>query len=162
MRKSIKQSETDTTPGTERWLDLKSVARVELTSEDERYPIESAFGPGDAGWRAAERGPQTIDLYFDEPQQIRRIRLQFKETEVERTQQFTLRWSNDETDAFQLLFQQQWNFSPGGATSETEDFAVNLLNVSRLQLVIDPDLSRKEAFASLASWRLSAYPKTPP
>ena len=39
------------------WLDLERAAVVEVTSEDEHFPVESAFGSGNArGWRAAGRG----------------------------------------------------------------------------------------------------------
>ena len=48
------------------WLDLERAAVVEVTSEDEHFPVESAFGSGDAqGWRAARPGHQTIRLIFD-------------------------------------------------------------------------------------------------
>src|SRR6516164_6211336 len=40
--------------GTQGGLDLEREAVVEVTSEDEHFPVESAFGSGDArGWRAA-------------------------------------------------------------------------------------------------------------
>ena len=155
MRKTIINSETEITPEKTSWLDVSTIARVEVTSEDYRYPIESAFDENDArGWRAAERGNQTIRLFFDEPQRIRRISLRFIELETERTQQFTLQWSKDKTDALRPLFQQQWNFSPNGSTSQIEDYKVDLDGVWLLQLVIDPDIARGPAVASLASWRL--------
>ena len=50
-------------PGTirsraEGWLDVERAAIVEITSEDQDYPVESAFVLGEArGWRAAEPGP---------------------------------------------------------------------------------------------------------
>ena len=156
MRKTIKNSETELAPEKASWLDLRAIARVEVTSEDWRYPIESAFEEGDnRGWRAAERGKQTISLFFDEPQRMRRIYLRFIELETERTQQFTLRWSKDKSDALRPLFQQQWNFSPSGSTSQIEDYEVDLDGVWMLQLVIDPDISKGPAVASLASWRLA-------
>jgi hypothetical protein len=156
MRKTIKNSETELAPEKASWLDFRAIARVEVTSEDWRYPIESAFEEEDkCGWRAAERGKQTISLFFDEPQRIRRICLRFIELETERTQQFTLRWSKDKSDALRPLFQQQWNFSPSGSTSQTEDYEVDLDGVWMLQLVIDPDISKGPAVASLASWRLA-------
>ena len=155
MRKTINNSETEITPEKTSWLDVSTIARVEVTSEDWRQPIESAFDENDArGWRAAERGNQTIRLFFDEPQRIRRIWLRFIELETERTQQFTLKWSKDETDALRPLFQQQWNFSPSGSTSQIEDYKVDLDGVRVLQLVIDPDIARGSSVASLASWRL--------
>jgi hypothetical protein len=156
MRKTIKNSEAELAPEKASWLDLRTIARVEVTSEDWRYPIESAFEDGDQrGWRAAEQGKQTISLFFDAPQPVRRICLRFVELEVERTQQFTLQWSKDETDALRPLFQQQWNFSPGGSTSQIEDYQVDLNGVWMLQLVIIPDISKGPTFASLASWRLA-------
>ena len=76
------------------WLDLEEVATVEVTSEDPNFPIESALAAREGpGWRAAERGKQIIRIVFDKPRPLRRIRLEFSETEIERTQEFTLRWS---------------------------------------------------------------------
>jgi hypothetical protein len=156
MRKTIKNSETELAPEKASWLDVRTIARVEVTSEDWRYPIESAFDETDErGWRAAERGKQNIRLFFDEPPRIRRIWLRFMELEAERTQQFTLQWSTDKTDALRPLLQQQWNFSPSGSTSEIEDYEVDLNGVWMLQLLIDPDIARGPAVASLASWRLA-------
>ena len=156
MRKSIKSSDTELAPEKASWLDVSAMARVEVTSEDSQYPIESASAEGDQrGWRAAERGKQTIRLFFDEPQRIRRIWLRFIELHGERTQQFTLQWSKDKTDALRPLFQQQWNFSPSGSTNQIEDYQVELNGVWMLQLDIDPDIARGPAVATLASWRLA-------
>jgi hypothetical protein len=156
MRKTIKTSETELSSEEASWLDVAAIARVEVTSEDRRFPIEAAFDETDRrGWRAADRGKQTITLFFDQPKRIRRIWLRFNEMEAERTQQFTLQWSKDKADAFRPLFQQQWNFSPSGSTSQIEDYKVDLDGVGRLQLIIDPDIAKGPAVASLASWRLS-------
>ncbi len=76
------------------WLNLQELAEVEVTSEADGYPIESAlnFGAG-PGWRAASPGKQCIRLAFDRPQSIQRMLLQFNEPEGARTQEFTVRWS---------------------------------------------------------------------
>src|SRR6478672_10910748 len=143
MRKTIKRSDTELAPEKASWLDVSTIAQVEVTSEDAQYPIESAFAEGDQrGWRAAEAGKQTIRLFFDEPQRIRRIHLRFIELEAERTQQFNLHWSKDKTDPLRPLFQQQWNFSPSGSTSQSENYEVDLDGVWMIQLVIDPDISK--------------------
>ncbi len=156
MRKIIKGVNTVLAPEKGSWLDVSAIAQVEVTSEDSQYPIESAFVEGDErGWRASERGKQTISLLFDESQRIRRIWLRFTELHAERTQQFTLQWSKDKTDALRPLFQQQWNFSPSGSTSEIEDYEVELNGVWMLQLVIDPDIARETAVATLESWRVA-------
>jgi hypothetical protein len=56
------------------WLDVERAAVVEVTSEDENFPVESAFVSGETrGWRAAVPGSQTIRLVFDQPQSLRRI-----------------------------------------------------------------------------------------
>jgi hypothetical protein len=84
---------------------------VEITSEDEAHPIECVLQLGERhGWRAAEPGPQIIRLLFDQPQELKRIWLVFEETEIRRTQEFTLRWSPDQGHSFREIVRQQWNF----------------------------------------------------
>jgi hypothetical protein len=137
-------------------LDVANLAIVEITSEDQAYPIEFALRLGDRrGWRAAERGPQVIRLLFDRPQKLNRIWLVFEETEVERTQEFVLKWSPDHGQSFRDIVRQQWNFSPPGTIRETEDYAVKLCDVTVLELRILPNQSGGNARASLASLRLA-------
>jgi hypothetical protein len=155
MRKTITTSEPELLKQKSSWLDLKTIARVEVTSEDSRYPIESAFEEDGHGWRSAETGEQTIRLIFDQPQRIQRIRLCFIETETERTQQFTLQWSADHIDGLRPVIQQQWNFSPNGSTTEIEEYDVNLNGVRMLQLAINPEIGRGSAIATIASWRVA-------
>ncbi len=136
-------------------FNIEQVARVEVTSEDAQYPIEYAFDDEQArGWRAGRTGPQTIRLVFDEPQRLRRIWLRFSERDVERTQQFTLRWFSEENGSPQEIVRQQWNFSPGGSSTEIEDYKLVLERVRILELIIDPDLGEGQAMATLADWRL--------
>jgi hypothetical protein len=137
------------------WLNVEGLAEVEITSEDADHPIESALLPGGAsGWRAAGPGKQTIRLLFASPQRLRRIWLNFVETRTERTQEYGLRWSAD-GQSFQEIVRQQWNFSPQGATCETEDHHVELPAVTVLELSIIPDIRGGDAFASLAQLRLA-------
>jgi hypothetical protein len=138
------------------WLNMEGLAEVEITSEDAAHPIESALLPGRAsGWRAAGPGKQTIRLLFANPQRLRRIWLNFVEPRTERTQEFVLRWSPDGGQSYREIVRQQWNFSPQGATSETEDLHVELSAVTVLELSIIPDTSGGNAFASLAQLRLA-------
>ena len=65
-----------------------------------------------------------------------------------------LRWSADGR-TFGDIVRQQWNFSPSGATSETENYAVALSEVAVLELCIIPDVSGSDLRASLAEWRLA-------
>ena len=138
------------------WLNLDRTASVEVTSEENGYPIESALlGDEKHGWRAADAGIQTIRLIFDEPQKLRRIWLVFEDTENTRTQEFVLQWSADTGHSSREIVRQQWNFSPPNAVRETEDYAVELPGVKTLELVIVPDIKAGEARASLANLRLA-------
>jgi|SRR6516165_3278724 hypothetical protein len=137
------------------WLDLERAAVVEVTSEDERYPVESAFGSGDArGWRAAAAGLQTIRLIFDHPQKLQCVSLVFEEDEIRRTQEFVLRCSSDGGSTLKEIVRQQWNFSPPESRREVEQYQVNLHNVDVLELVIKPDIAGGAARASLKNLRL--------
>ncbi len=138
------------------WLNLDRTASVEVTSEENGYPIESALlGDEKHGWRAASAGIQTIRLIFDEPQKLRRIWLVFEDTENTRTQEFVLRWSAGTGHSSREIVRQQWNFSPPNAVRETEDYTVELPGVKTLELVIVPDINAGEARASLANLRLA-------
>jgi hypothetical protein len=156
MRKRLITPIQQTESAPERgWLDLDRVASVEVSSEDPAHPIEGALVRQDSrGWRASERGPQTVRLIFDKPQDIERIQLIFEEPETERTQEFVLRWSTDKGGVFREIVRQQWNFSPAART-ETESFAIQLSGATALELVINPDIQGSPARASLSSLRLA-------
>ena len=94
-------------------------------------------------------------ILFPEPQHLRRIWLEFTDPDHERTQEFLLRWSGDGGGSFQEIVRQQWNFSPQGATTETEDVHVDLAGVTVLELTIRPDISGGGAPARLARMRLA-------
>ena len=158
MRKSIIDSVTihPEQRSEQEWLELEQTAKVEVTSEDPNFPIESAFASGKGpGWRAAEKGKQIIRIIFDKPRPLRRIRLEFRETEVERTQEFTLRWSPEAGGPFTEIVRQQWTFSPHGSTTEVEEYQVNLDDVCVLELAVKPDLTPGNAIATLARWRVA-------
>jgi hypothetical protein len=138
------------------WLDLEQIATVEVTSEDPAFPIESVFGSIDGpGWRAAAKGEQHVRIIFDEPVSLRRIQLRFHEAQYERMQEFVISWSPAKGGEPRAIIRQQWNFGPGGSTDEFEDYQVELPAVSALELTIQPDLSRHEAVATLASFRVA-------
>ena len=139
-----------------KWIDIEKLAEVEVTSEDNEFPIESALLPGKvSGWCASDPGEQIIRLLFDNPQRLQWIRLNFEELEIERTQEYVLRWSPDGGQSYQEIIRQQWNFSPEGATSEVEDYQVELPAVTILELNINPGISEKNAFASIEELRLA-------
>jgi hypothetical protein len=158
MRKRIvRQPASESEPvSPETWVNLEQIVTVEMTSEDPDFPIESVFnGTSQLGWRAVEQGNQQIRLIFDQPISVKRIRLRFVETEVARTQEFTLGWSGVQGGRSREIVRQKWNFSPSGSTSEVEEYWTNLDGVAVLELAIQPDLYGGAAKATLAEWRIA-------
>jgi hypothetical protein len=157
MRKRIiSQDPQNVVPADQAWLDLQSLAEVELTSEDQANPIEAALVSGAGlGWRAAQAGEQTIRLLFDEPRRVRRIQVLFHEDQKARTQEFVLRWSPDGGQSYREIVRQQYNFSPPGVTREFEDYAVDLAGMTTLELRIVPEISGGDAQASVAQLRIA-------
>ena len=155
-KKLIKQTVESMSPSDQNWLDLARLAQVEITSENEAYPIESALIPGvGPGWHAAQPGAQTIRLLFDQPQRLKRVYLIFHEAEQTRTQEFVLRWLPDGEESFREIVRQQYNFSPPGTTREIEDYKVELNEVSVLELRVVPDIGGGDARAKLEALRLA-------
>jgi hypothetical protein len=159
MRKSIvSPSAVAATPISDLWRDLERIARVEISSEDEQFPIEHALGKKvTTGWRAAETGPQLIRLHFDEPLNIKRLRLHFVDKTSERSQEFAV-YAGSGAELKEVV-RQQWSFSPNGSTEEIEEYTVNLSGITTLELRIDPDRSHdpkmSRQYASLQSLRLA-------
>ena len=155
MRKRLTISESPSVSD-QAWLNLETAATLELTSEDERHPIEAALSSrGRQGWRASGPGPQTIRLVFDQPQRLRRINLVFNEADTGRTQEFVLRWRSEADQGFREIVRQQWNFSPPQTAREIEDYQVDLASVKVLELVIVPDIGGGNTYASLENLRLA-------
>jgi F5/8 type C domain len=153
MRKqilSIPESDVpDTAPAMGSWLNLQDIASVELSSEDAQHPFEHALDQnGRDGWRASAPGPQIIKIAFDRPQSIRRIRLQFREEQMQRSQEFAIYVTSDAHSRKEVV-RQQWNFSAGGSSVETEEYPVDFRGVSIFELEIDPGRHDREATASL-------------
>ena len=156
LKRIIGQETQDVSPSNQHWLNVDALAQVEVTSEDAAHPIESGLIPGtESGWRAGQTGPQIVRLVFDQPQRIKRMHLEFHENELERTQQFVLRWSSNGGQSYREIVRQQYNFSPPATTSECEDYTVDLDGVTTLELSIVPDISGGVARASLAQLRLA-------
>src|SRR5271156_3600043 len=100
--------------------------------------------------RRVERSSYLIRIIFDKPRRLRRIRLEFAETEIERTQEFTLRCSVESVEPLRDIARQKWSFSPHGSTSEVEDYRVDLNSVCLLELALKSDLTPGNALATLA------------
>ena len=151
MRKSIAplREASPISPAVDGWLDLQQIASAEISSEDPLHPFENAL-QGGGGWRAADPGPQVIRLNFDAPQSIRRVRVEFREDHKERAQEFAL-FATSAANQRREIVRQQWTFSPGGSTTEVEDYSVDLPAILSLELEIDPGRHDKSAMATLES-----------
>ena len=153
MRKRIHSESTslhDAEPQT--WLNLEQLAQIEITSEHPDHPIESALLPNlGRGWIARQTGTQTLRMLFDEPQELRHIRLKFAVEEA-RTQEFVLRWSTGQEQPKREILRQQFNFA--GASQEVEDYEVRLERVKILEIEINPSISGGEFFVCLSELRL--------
>jgi hypothetical protein len=153
MRKTIISDSATTESLDTEWLDLQSLADVDVTSEDPHHPIEHALGVDQSeGWRAGTPGPQTVRLLFHHPIRVTRIDLLFEEHARTRTQEFTLRWSAGD-GTWQEIVRQSYTFSPG-TYREHESYGVNLTSVRVLTLTLIPDIAGAESVATMARWRV--------
>ena len=139
-----------------RWFDLTDLADVDVTSESPGSPIEGVFDrEAPAGWRADLPGVQTIRLRFHRPVRLTRIRLIFEETAETRTQEFVLRWQAAGAPDDRDILRQQFTFVPPGSMIEREDYRVDLINVSALELSITPHISGGHSIATLQQFSVA-------
>ena len=132
------------------WLHLGAVARIEASSEDSEHPFEHALVTGrGTEWRASQPGTQLIHVRFHQPRHVRRIRLVIADPDQARSQEFTITWSWDRGERHRDVVRQQFNFSPSGATTEVEDYFVDLPGATALALRIVPDVKGGAAVARL-------------
>jgi hypothetical protein len=131
-----------------RWFDIASLATAELSSEDPACPFENALSQSATGWRALEPGPQTIRLRFDQPINLRQLRLEFSETKVERSQEFAV-VTESQDGARREIIRQQWNFTPNDSPTEIEDYKVELRDVICIEVKIDPGRHDRTRLATL-------------
>ena len=71
-----------------------------------------------------------------------------------RTQEFVLQALSNPGGPFREIVRQQWNFSPPTSTRESEEYRVELSEVTVLELTIVPDISGGAARASLKTLHL--------
>ena len=136
---------------------MDKAASVEVSSEDENYPIESALlGDEKRGWCAAEPGVRRYGSFSTARKGSDVFSWPSKKAKSLRTQEFVLRWSSHLGQPFREIVRQQWNFSSPGGIHEIEDYAVDLFDVGVLELISVPDKGGGETLASLVKMRLAA------
>ncbi|PSM31350.1 discoidin domain-containing protein [Haliangium sp. UPWRP_2] len=124
-------------------LDVATIATALVTSEASSHPVENMFdGRPDTRWIAQDSGEQTLILAFDAAQPLHRVALTIEEREASRTQELDLAVSSDGGLTWRELVRQEFNFSPGGATMEREEWRLPPgLLATHLRLRIRPDKS---------------------
>ena len=155
MRKTILGHEANcaTLPSNE-WFGAEAIAGIAVTSEADGAPVENVlYSDGETGWHAGMPGPQIIQITFAGPTNIRHIQLVFRESQLARTQEFTVSCTVAGGERREVI-RQQWTFSPHGSTEEVEDYGVKLDDAVVLELAINPDISKGGAHASLFRLRI--------
>lgn len=141
------------------WIHVLEQAVVEVSSEDELFPITAALGHAlTNGWRAATTGPQVVRLIFSKPRQVERLLLHVIDRVSERTQEVVVR-AGESVEALGEVARWNFTFSPRGSTEELEESAVAIEGVSVVELRIDPDVRRSaesdQAYATIKSFWLA-------
>ena len=135
---------------------MKALARFEATSEDSRYPIESAFEEDGQGWRAVEVGEQAI--------RARSSTNHNASKKIDSAPYNPIRNARSSSHCIgqrvhtatpRPLVREQWNFSPPGSIMQIEEYEVDLHGVRLFQLVVRPEIKRSPAVATLVSWHLA-------
>ena len=151
-----RDSVSEIDPGHE--IDLAGDAIIAYSSEDAAHPVEhlldGQFGPGATHWCGARPDEtEQIVVEFDRPRPVSRLIYEVEEAAVERTQEVHVEVSEDDGSTYRQILVQPYNFSPGGATYEREDYRLNLDRVSHLRLTIVPN-KNGSGTASLTALRL--------
>jgi hypothetical protein len=131
------------------WLDLEVVADGIITCADERV----ARAP--RSWSAECPGEQTIEIRFRHRTSVRRLRVVCAEVDQPRTQEMTIWASLRGGEGHREVVRQQFNFSPHGATEEVEEYALQLDEVSTIQLRIVPSIDGRPAVARVIELRVA-------
>ena len=133
-----------------RWLDLGVVADVAVVVGGRRLSRVPGF------WSADCAGAQTIDIRFHNRTPVRRLRVVSCEVEESRTQEMTIWVSLRGGERHCEVLRQQFNFSPNGATEEVEEYALQLENVSSIQVRIVPSIDGRPAVARVNDLRVAS------
>jgi hypothetical protein len=143
IRKRVLVSETGLSDF-ERALDLAAVASFEYTSEDPQHCLENILddrgGPGGTYWSGARSDSiEKLVITFDAPQTLSRLVYEVEETQAERTQEVRVEVSEDADRTYRAVLNQEYAFSPRGATFQREDIRLQLSTVTHVRLTIVPN-----------------------
>ena len=141
-------------------IDIVGRATISYSSEDPAHPVDNLLdgrsGPGATRWTSARADTiEHIVLEFDRPQTISRLVYEVEEATRERTQEVRVEVSEDGARTYRQILVQEYNFSPGGATYQSEEQRLDLDRVTHLRLTIVPN-KNGSGTATLTTLRLFA------
>ena len=142
----IRRSETTDA----QWLDLDVVADVAIVAGGLRVARVPGF------WSAESPGEQMIEIRFHHRTRVRRLRVVSSEVKESRTQEMTIRVSLRGGERHREVLRQQFNFSPNGAREEVKEYALQLEDVSTIQLRIVPSIDGRPAVARVSELRVAS------
>lgn len=134
-------------------LDVAALADVEVSSEQDLYPIDHVFdgqsGAGGSCWIASAPGIQTVMLHFRRAPNVATVTLESEELGDTRQQRLELAvWSDGDDSHFQAAGRTV-RFSPYGPSFHRTSWDVHTRGVSRLRVQVMPEPDKR--FATLTS-----------
>lgn len=123
-------------------LDVAALASVEVSSENELYPIDNAFdgrnGAGGSCWVAGKPGAQVVHLRFRAPTEIRSVIVESEECELTSSQQIEISgWIDDRWGPFASP-PRVLQYSPYGASFHRETWDISEASVTEILLHVTP------------------------
>ena len=132
-----------------RWLDLDVLADVTIIAGGQRV------APSAGRWSSDCPGEQMIEIRFRHPTTVSRLRLVSYEAERSCTQTLAIWASSRRGERHREVVRQQFEFSPSGATERIEEYALQLEDVSVLQVRIVPRTDGQRAVARLSELQVA-------
>ena len=130
-------------------LDLASLARVRVSSEQPLFPIDNVFdeqrGPGGSCWIAEQSGEQMLVLAFKEPTVVSRIVVESEQQGGLKVQTIDLAVSHTTPPQFIELGTRSFSFRPYGPSFQTESWELRPEALTEIRLRIAPDTSTGRA-----------------
>jgi hypothetical protein len=125
-------------------LDLAASASFEYTSEDPEHCVENILddhrGPGGTYWSGARTDSiERLVIAFDAPQTLSRLVYEVEESHAERTQEIRIELSEDSGLTYRTVLNQEYTFSPRGATFQREEMRLQGSAVTHLRLTVIPN-----------------------
>lgn len=131
-------------------VDVAAMASVEVTSEEELYPVDHLFdgrnGPGGSCWMASAAGAQVIVLRFVRPMTLlATVIVESEERSDTRRQTIELSGSSELTQRTFECGARELRYSPYGPSFHRASWELAERDVTHLRLRIVPDGNRDRA-----------------